>query len=134
MNEELISLKKDFLEQRNEETLQKVLDCLKDAEVLIPQVPTGKGHHGMHTDLFKNEKDDVFYPVFSDEAQLPEEYRNLVKTAVRKASDCIEEAKSLPGVKCLVLDPFSDAMVIPYDIAGIIIEDPDHPIDDDSLI
>ena len=134
MNEELITLKKDFLESRSMESLAKVLDYLVNARVLIPQVHTGKGHHDMHTDLFKNEKDDIFYPVFSNEEQLPEEYRKMVETHEKAAVDCMAEARALAGVKCLVLDPFTDAMVIPYDEDGIIIETEDNPIDDDSLI
>lgn len=134
MNEELILLKKEFLDGHSKECLKKVLDCLVNTEVLIPKVHTGKGHHGMHTDLFKNEKDDIFYPIFSNEDQLPAEYKSLVETEKRTAADCMAEARALAGVKCLVLDPFTDAMVIPYDEDGIVIETEDNLIDDESLI
>lgn len=130
---QLYELKKKFLEERTEESLQEVLDCMHDAVVIVPEVKSPVKGKKLRPDLFKNQQDDVFFPIFSSVDELPENYKELVETVEYPAVKCIEMAKATEGVKCLVLDPFSDAMVIPYSIAGLIIEDEQNPIDEEEL-
>lgn len=132
MTNMLCELKNKFLEDRTEESLQAVLDCLQTAEVIVPQVQSQTKGKKLRPDLFKNQKDDLFFPIFSREEELPAEYRALVEISTFEAKKCIEMAKADSAVKCLVLDPFTDAMVIPYTIAGLIIEDPNNPLNDEE--
>ncbi len=132
MSNTLWEIKNKFLEERTEESLQKVLECLQSAEVVVPQVKSNIDEKNLVPDLFKNQKDDLFFPIFSREEELPKDYRKLVEIAKYPATKCIEMAKADCSVKCLVLDPFTDAMVIPYTIAGLIIEDFEHLIEEEE--
>lgn len=136
----LLYLKHNFLENRSRETLFPVLSCLRDSQVIVPMNVTickedeemfknaqaGDtvsicGDIRLKPDILQN-GDSFFFPMFSNMEQIPEDYGAHFSTINLSVLQCIEMAKSYKQVGGLVLDAFTEPMVLEYGIADIILQ------------
>lgn len=136
--EVLLYLKRSFLEKRSTETLIPVLSCLRDSQVIVPMnvtmskedeemfmnVKAGdtvktSGQIRMKPDILQN-GENFFFPMFSNAEQMPEDYRAHFSTINLSVLQCIQMAKSYEQVCGLVLDAFTEPLVLEYELADIV--------------
>lgn len=130
--------KHQFLVKKNRDALLAVLACLRDSQVIVPvkasfgkedearikaapkgEVISSKKNLRMQPDLLTSD-DGTFFPIFSDLQQLPAEYAEQFSTVTLPAVHCIEMALSIKDISGLVLDAFTEAMLIPKASAALI--------------
>ena len=134
----LLYLKHSFLKKRSSETLFPVLSCLRDSQVIVPMnVIMSKEDEEMFQNLKAGDtvstredirlKPDIlqngehfFFPMFSNAEQIPKEYGTHFSTINVSVLQCIEMAKSYKHASGLVLDAFTEPLVLEYEIADII--------------
>ena len=137
-------LKHDFLVHQNRQTLMPVLACLRDSEVIVPvQVKVSaadqerilnaaKGESvntvdpvSFKPDLLESE-DGIFLPVFSNAEQIDPEYAKHFSLLKVPAIACIRSLKEMKNVNGLVIDAFTEAMLVPRESAEIILKMKSH--------
>lgn len=134
----LLYLKYNFIENRSQETLFPLLSCLRDSQVIVPMnvimseadedmfmnvkvgdVVSTNDEIRLKPDILQN-GDNFFFPIFSNAEQIPEDYGSHFSTINLSVLQCIEMAKSYEHVCGLVLDAFTDPVVLEYDLADLI--------------
>ncbi len=134
----LLYLKREFLSNRSKETLFPLLSCLRDSDVIVPvnvtvsdsdmkkflnskegDIVTTSDEIRCKPDILKN-GDKFFFPMFSNKEQIPKEYGRNFSSIVLSVMQCIKMAKSYEHVCGLVLDAFTEPLVLEYDIADLI--------------
>ena len=137
-------LKHDFLTRRNHQTLMPVLACLRDSEVIVPVqavvsdadqariLNAAKGESvdtvdpvSFKPDLLQSE-DGIFLPVFSNANQIDPEYAKNFSLLTVSAVDCIRSLLEMKNVNGLVIDAFTEAMLVPKESAEIILKMKSH--------
>lgn len=108
----LNQLKKMFLESRSKEALTPLLACLRDAYVLVPQ----------ESDTIK-QGDDLYFPMFSTTDDVPDVADEFTMQK-RSVVSCICVALTREDLKGLILDPFSEHLIIAPELAEIILKLP----------
>ncbi len=140
----LRSLKHTFLTTQNPQTLMPVLACLRDSEVVVPvrlNVSDAQAESILsadkHAPIIPNEdisftpdllqsEDGIFMPIFSSEGQLKTEYAQNFSMMRISAVQCIRLMLQMPDINGLVLDAFTEAMLIPKESAEIILKMKSH--------
>ena len=124
----LLDLKKAYLEDDSEENLYALLSCLRDSEVVVPVSSDAEGV--VAPDILQGPDRNLYFPVFSQEAQIPEDYDES-STGVRLPMlRCIRLAHESQGTSGLVLDAFTDVLMLPFELADLIPRIPsrlEHP-------
>lgn len=134
----LLYLKYNFIENRSQETLFPLLSCLRDSQVIVPMnvivseadedmfmnvkvgdVVSTNDEIRLKPDILQN-GDNFFFPMFSNAEQIPEDYGSHFSTINLSVLQCIEMSKSYEHVCGLVLDAFTDPVVLEYDLADLI--------------
>lgn len=134
----LLHLKHNFLANRSKETLFPLLSFLRDSNVIVPvniimsdadlekfskfekgETVTTSDAIRCKPDILKN-GDKFFFPMFSNKEQIPREYEINFSTIELSVLQCIEMAKSYDHVCGVVLDAFTEPLVLEYDIADLI--------------
>lgn len=118
----LLKLKKEFIKDRKTETLYPVLNCLRDSKLIIPITPLDEEHFKPDIMVVKN--GDAYLPIYSQDEQVPADYKKLFTFLPLPMEKCIDVAKGIEGLKGLVLDPYTDGMFITYDMTDIIMKMP----------
>ena len=120
----LVHLKKKFIEDRSRENLFPLMGCLRDSKLILPMTPQ-KGAK-VRPDVFANSEGDLFLPLFSQNEQMPEDYKVLFTFIPLPIENCIKTAKELKSsndrYKGIVLDPFTDGMYITFEMMDLIME------------
>ena len=122
-----------FLEKQDRDALMAVLACLHDSHVIVLVQATGSKAEAessdskpiLMPDLLKNDE-GTFFPVFSDVQQLPAEYAEHFSFVKLPAVRCIETALSQKEITGLVVDAFTEAMIIPRNSAAIMLKMRNH--------
>lgn len=134
----LLYLKHNFFKSQNEDSLFAVLSCLRDSQVIVPMNATlskkdeemfldakvgdtVSSHNDIRLkpDILQN-GDKFFFPMFSNKEQIPEGYRSNFSTVNLSVLQCIEMGKSYEKTSGLVLDAFTEPMIIEYELADLI--------------
>lgn len=134
----LLLLKQRFIENRSVETIFPLLCCLRDSQVIVPvnvtmskedeemflhaqkgDTVTTSGNIRMKPDILQN-GDAFFFPMFSNAEQMPEDYAAKFSNINMSVLQCIKMAKTYDKVIGLVLDAFTDPVVLEYQLADII--------------
>ncbi len=133
-------LKHTFLTTQNRHTLMPVLACLRDSEVIVPVrvnvsdadkeriLSAEKGKSVATNDKVNFEPsllgsdDGVFLPIFSNAQQLKPDYSQRVTLLTIPAVQAMKMALSIPNINGLVLDAFTEAMLIPKESAELILK------------
>lgn len=137
-------LKHEFLTKQNKEALMPVLACLRDSDVIVPVradlskedeeriLSAKKGARidsdkqiRFQPDLLQSD-DGTFFPIFSNEQQLTPEYAAQFSMMKLPAPYCIRMMLALEDVDGLVLDAFTEAMIIPKQSAALILKMKSH--------
>ncbi|MCQ2451629.1 MAG: SseB family protein [Oscillospiraceae bacterium] len=130
----LLYLKHNFLENRSMDTLSPLMSCLRDSKVIVPMNRVLAGENtGLIESLGPGEeltmpggtrlKPDIlrsgekrFFPIFSATTVIPGDYGKKFTTIKLPMIKVIELAHTYQ-VEGLALDPFSESMVLPFEIA-----------------
>ncbi len=139
----LFRLKQEFLKKQSRENLFPLLCCLRDSVVQVPmnvilgeedQESLKKMKPGelwksgedirMKPDILKAPDGKLWFPVFSQEKQIPESYKKNFSIVPMEMLHCIEMAHHTRDVEGLIVDAFSDAVSLPFQLADIIKELP----------
>ncbi len=134
----LLHLKNEFLKNRCKETLCPLLNCLRDSIVVVPvRMMVSK----TDAEKLKNRKEGeavklsdsmrckpvmirngekLFFPIFSNLEQIPKENREKITMMRLSVLQCLDAAKKHKDVEGLVLDAFTDSVVLEYSVADLI--------------
>lgn len=116
----LVNFKKNFIGNKKPENLYAVLNCLRDSTLIVPITPMNKDK--FKPDIMRVMNGDLYLPIFSQEAQIPVDYKKLFTFLPLPMEKCIEIMNSIEGLKGLVLDPYTEGMFISTDMTNIIME------------
>ena len=139
----LLDLKDKFISEPTQENLFPLLCCLRDSVVSVPFVVemseedkkravstqegetfTNKDEVKLTADILKAENGMKFFPVFSQEEQMPEEYKQRFTVIPITMMDCLKMAHGDSSVSGLVLDGFTTSFVLPFDLADYMAQIP----------
>lgn len=135
----LISMKRRVLSDYSNENMVSFLICLRDSTVYVPlnmkmssrdeekfknakegdEVECEDEVH-LSPDIFKTDDDSKFFPIFSQREQIPQEYAKSFSIMPFSVTECLQMAHSIDGVSGVVVDPLSEAVPLPFDVADII--------------
>lgn len=132
----LLLLKNKFFESPTEENLYPLLLCLRDSVVKVPFVAemsdndrkrymntkegedfTNKDEIKLTADILKTEDDSMYFPVFSQEEQIPKDYGSKFTIVPITMIDAVKMAHGDKSVSGLVLDAFTGPFVLPFNLA-----------------
>lgn len=140
----ILTLKHEYRQSPDTDKLMKLLWFLKDSEIIVPMnvilsnddqkwldmhssVPwIQKGwklcdEMQLEPDIVEDEKGGRAYPMFTNMAQLPDDYGENFSYVKRSVISCIEDARKM-NLEKLVLDPFTAPLSLPMNIADIILD------------
>lgn len=136
----LLHLKHEFITNQNESTLLSVLHCLRDSTVIVPlhaqlseedrkriaNAPKGEeftlDHDVMiEPDILVN-GNLKYLPIFSNQKQIPREYGEQFTLAALTVPECVNMLREFREADGMVLDAFTEAMVIDAQNAEIMVK------------
>ena len=136
-------LKSEFLTSRSKEALLPLLSCLRDSVVHVPvnliiserdsiqlrscrvgDYFTNQDEIRMEPDILKSPDNKLWFPMFSQKEQIPEDYGKGFSIVPLNVPRCLAIAHMREGVEGIVLDAFSESLALPFEIADIINEIP----------
>lgn len=139
----LIALKKEYLKKRDAESLVSLLSCLKESFVHLPMTVVMSDRDRQHLAQAAKEhtlnsfvaEDEVrmrpevltspdgrrYFPVFSAKSMLPKDMEEGISVFEEAMPNCIAMAKAMSGLNGIVLDAFCDPMIIPFDVAEMVL-------------
>ncbi len=135
----ILALKTLFLEKETEEALLALLKGLhgkhvytlmnteiseEDREKLL-NADVGEAlqleqEMGIKPHLLMTEEHTVWFPIFSMESEIPESELEKYTLLRLPISQCLEFAHAVDIASGLMLDPFTDGMNIPFELADLI--------------
>lgn len=140
----LLTLKHEYRKAPDTDKLMKLLWFLKDSEIIVPMNVVlsdddqkwldrhvnsfwfQKGwklgdEMTLEPDIVEDDKGGRAYPMFTNMAQLPDDYGENFSYVKKSVISCIQDARKMKLEK-LVLDPFTSPLSLPMDIADIIMD------------
>ena len=137
--ETLLQLKNTFLGEQNGGNFMAMLACIMDSVVWVP----GKlvlsdddmnqiigGHVGdvlrnseairFVPTLFGTEEGGRFYPMFSSEAQIPQDFSDSNSLVAMTGAECIRRARNSKDAAGVVLDPLTESCTMPMSYVELI--------------
>lgn len=129
--ETLKAVKQAFLKDRSFDNLGTVLMCLHNAYVLVPcetdvdentvaamaEGKTAPGEVRFKPDIIEDNDGKKFFPVFSVSGEVPESYGRDFILCEDSFAHCVYMAEHTEGAEGLVLDPYTEPMVLPMSLA-----------------
>lgn len=114
----LVTLKKSYLEEKNENNLLALISCFSDSILLVPM---NKGDENekvsdMLPRIIKDKNGKNLLPVFSQDAQIPDEKKDEATYIPIEAMTCIEMAHSIENSSGIILDAFTEPVVFPFNV------------------
>ena len=116
---ELVYLKDRFQQKKTKEQLDWLLACIRDSKFHVPLLPISH-----KPDLCESDDGKRFLPVFSQRKQMPPDYAEEFDIELMDFVSCVELARSMPDVSGIALDPFTDVMVMEYDLVEAVLRIP----------
>ena len=104
---------------KNNISCKAVQESVKEGETF-----TNKDEVKLTADILKAENGMKFFPVFSQEEQMPEEYKQRFTVIPITMMDCLKMAHGDSSVSGLVLDGFTTSFVLPFDLADYMAQIP----------
>ncbi len=146
----LSNLKLSFLGEPTQEMLFPLLCCLRESVVKVPFIAkmsdadkerlanvkegesfSNKDEIALTADLLKAEDGKKFFPIFSNDDAMDDEYKTRFTIVPVTFEDCVKMAHSDSEVSGLVLDGFTSPFVIPFDLADYTLQIPSTISHDD---
>lgn len=142
----LCYLKLRFLEDiGDEQAMAALLSCLRDSNVWVPcqvrmeaedleqfqaakagEVITTQEETRLAPDILRAKDGALYFPMFSQREQIPEEYGAHFSLLSIPALRCLSMAHAAEDVEGLVLDAFTRPLMLPFQIADTLPELPSH--------
>lgn len=132
----LVYLKLQFMKEPTQENLLPLLWCLRDSVVKVPFIAEmseedkkrvmecaegetfcNKDEVRLTADILKAQDDNRYFPIFSQDEQMPEDYRKKFTVIPITALDALKMAHGDETVSGLVLDGFTFPFVVPFELA-----------------
>lgn len=140
----LCYLKLRFLEDiGDEQAMTAFLTCLRDSNVWVPcrigmeaedleqfqkaktgEMITTQNETRLEPDILQTKVGELYFPIFSQREQIPEEYGAHFSLLSMPALRCLSMAHAIQDVEGLVLDAFTRPLMIPFQIADSLPEFP----------
>ena len=137
--ETLLSLKNTFLSEQSGGNFMAMLACIMDSVVWVP----GKlvlsdddinamadglvGETLRNSDavrfvptLFGTDDGGRFYPMFSNEEQIPQDFSDSNSLVAMTGAECIRRARGSGNAAGIVLDPFTESCTMPMNYVELI--------------
>ena len=143
----LLGFKKRFLSDKTKDNLLSLLFFMKDIEVFVPmntivdaedenkilemlernELKAGVEWRPEHDirltpDILEDKEKNLFYPIFSTEKEIPEEYGKNFSIVPLSVITCIEMFKGMENLNAIVLDPWTKAFFIDSKLADVILD------------
>ena len=137
--ETLLSLKNTFLEEQSGGNFMAMLACIMDSVVWVPgklvfsdddlsKIVSGQiGETLRNSDairfvptLFGTDEGGRFYPMFSNEAQIPQEFSDSNSLVAMTGAECIRRARGSKNAAGVVLDPLTQVCTMPMNYVELI--------------
>lgn len=115
---ELLDTKNRYVNSKSKEDLIAVLKCLTSAKVLVPVTDNGK----VRADVMTDSSGGKMLPVFSDRDQIDYDYSIKFSTVEMTFVQAVKLAHVMDGVSAIVLDAFTDSMVINFKLADGVVQ------------
>lgn len=131
----LVYLKLKFMQEPTQENLLPLLMCLRDSVVKVPFIAEmseedkkrvaeckegetfcNKDEVRLTADILQAKDDNRYFPVFSQDEQMPEDYRKKFTVIPITALDALKMAHGDETVSGLVLDGFTFPFVVPFEL------------------
>lgn len=132
----LVYLKLQFMKEPTQENLLPLLMCLRDSVVKVPFIAEmseadkkrvmeckqgetfcNKDEVKLTADILQAKDDNKYFPIFSQDEQLPEDYKQKFTIIPITALDALKMAHGDKTVSGLVLDGFTFPFVVPFELA-----------------
>ena len=140
----LLELSNAFVQNGCRETLLPLLSCLRDSMVWIPMKMTvserdqerllkikegqqwkNKDEVQVEPNILRSPDGKLWLPIFSQESQIPAEYKKDFSMAEWPMLQCLEMAHRAENLEGIVLDPFTEHNVtMPFFIVDMVREMP----------
>ena len=112
-----------YMRVQSEENFYDLLYVLSLSTVIVPTMSEDLGYEdGLKADILKSNDGRLFFPVFTNEKEIPQEYGNFYSRVHVKFVDCIEAAKRSEGVCGIVLNPFTKAMELNFEHLNMLLK------------
>ena len=115
----LVYLKHRFMEKKTKEQLDWIYSCIRDSKLIVPLIPISK-----KPDMLEDDDGIKYLAIFSQEEQMPEDYRDEFILESMTFEACLELARSNPEIDSMALDGFTETMVIDFPLAEVILQTP----------
>lgn len=134
----LLALKAMFNENRCKETLLPLLSCLRDSFVYVPMnaklseedqrcaitlkvgdVWSNNDVIHLTPDTLRSPDGKLWFPIFTQKEQIPEDYGKGFSVIPLQSLRCLNMAHAIAGVEGIVIDAFTEAVVLTFEIADI---------------
>ena len=116
---ELVYLKHRFQTKKTKEQLDWLFACIRDSLLIVPLIPISH-----KPDLMEDPDRRKYLPLFSQKEQLPPDYADEFDLAYMSFAECADLAHSQKDAEGMALDPFTETMIIEYDMADVILKMP----------
>lgn len=138
----LHAIKSTFLEETTPQRLDALLSCLRDSIVRVPGravfteedkrrfiegIKSGIGATIstesdviFESDILTNDSGERYFPIFCNDEQIPEDYLQNMTIKDIPVFRCIELANMEENIAGLVLDPFTESVVISMEMTQVI--------------
>lgn len=139
----LILAKQKFLSERTRENYWLLLNVLRDCKVIVPvtvqmceedkeqmlnshkgDVITTEGLLRFKPDMLTDSKNKLYFPVFSCESEMPEDYRGRISKINLPMTECVAMAYRDEKLSGIVLDPFTESVILPPELGKLILTIP----------
>ena len=137
--ETLLSLKNTFLAEQSGGNFMAMLACIMDSIVWVPgklvlsdddftKIVSGQvGETLRNSDairfvptLFGTEEGGRFYPMFSNEKQIPQDFSDSNSLVAMTGAECIRRARGSKNAAGVVLDPLTEVCTMPMNYVELI--------------
>jgi len=120
----LFYLKHRFLSKKTEEQLDWLHACIRDSRLIVPCIPVSH-----KPDMLEADDGTRYLALFSMEDQMPDDYKDEFDLLPMTFDECYSLAKETDGVDSMVLDGFTEPMIIDFSLAEVILKTPSrlHP-------
>lgn len=131
----LVYLKLQFMKEPTQENLFPLLWCLRDSVVKVPFIAEmseadkkrvmeckqgetfcNKDEIKLTADILQSKDDNRYFPIFSQDEQMPDDYKQKFTVIPITALDALKMAHGDSSVSGLVLDGFTFPFVIPFEL------------------
>ena len=125
---ELCALKVEFNVVKTQEALTNVFICMRNMKVLLPLRPSKDSDIGTKHDIVIGDRhfspDTIqaqdgsgFLAVFSQPEEIPEAMAKVTTFRYMDTVECVEMAHDFDGFIGIVLDPYTERLVLPFEVA-----------------